>query len=502
MRASIRLRFVFWYTVMLALTFSLFAVLLYIHVSDSLKSELDDVLLTKAEGIARSINTYWEIEEMDALRHGARKKVFTKINNLNFNKIAARWVEERSSDPELMDIVVQIYNPAGGLIANSPNAPARLDISEGTLKRLTVRKTGYEDRRIPVDEGRPLDLRILQVPVFEEGRVAYIVQAASPLGSYLAAMYRLKLILFLLLPVTVVAGGALAGEFLASVTLKPLRKMIDTVRQITAENMNLRVDVPDSQDEIRRLAETFNGMLQKIGQVIVSQGQFIQDVSHELRTPLTIMRGELEVAIKRRRTPDEYHAILASTLEEAKKLGTLLEDLLTLARCESSSASPAREETDLSLVLEEIIEDMRTLASRKGITVESSCGQGVLLPVDRPRLVRAFLNILDNAVKYTPENGSISVKVAREGRVVTVTVGDTGVGIPEGDLPHIFDRFYQADKSRNSSGFGLGLSISRSIIEAHGGAVTVQSREGEGTVFRITLPLGAGLLDQARAAPA
>ena len=128
---SIRLRFVFWYTVMLALTFSLFAVLLYIHVSDSLKSELDDVLLTRAEGIARSINTYWEIEEMDALRHGARKKVFTKINNLNFNKIAARWVEERSSDPELMDIVVQIYNPAGGLIANSPNAPARLDISEG-----------------------------------------------------------------------------------------------------------------------------------------------------------------------------------------------------------------------------------------------------------------------------------------------------------------------------------------------------------------------------------
>ena len=180
-------------------------------------------------------------------------------------------------------------------------------------------------------------------------------------------------------------------------------------------------------------------------------------MSHELRTPLTIMRGELEVAIKRRRTPDEYHAILASTLEEAKKLGTLLEDLLTLARCESSSSSPAREETDLSLVLEEIIEDMRTLASRKGITVEFSCGQGVLLPVDRPRLVRAFLNILDNAVKYTPENGSISVEVTREGRSVAVTVGDTGVGIPEGDLPHIFDRFYQADKSRNSSGFGLGL---------------------------------------------
>lgn len=501
MRVSIRLRFVFWYTVMLALTFSLFAVLLYIHVSDSLKSELDDVLLTKAEGISRSINTYWEIEEMDALRHGAKKKVFTKINNLNFNKIAARWVEERSSDPELMDIVVQIYTPDGGLIANSPNAPVRLDISRGTLKRLTVRKTNYEDRQVPVDEGRPLDLRILQVPVLEEGRIAYIVQAASPLSAYLAAMYRLKLILFLLLPVTVVAGGALAGEFLASVTLKPLRKMIGTVRQITAENMSLRVDVPDSQDEIRQLAETFNDMLRKIGQVLLSQGQFIQDVSHELRTPLTIMRGELEVALKRRRTPGEYHAILASTLEEAKKVGTLLEDLLTLARCESSPAAPAREETDISLALEEIIEDMRTLASQKGITVESSCGQGVLLPVDRPRLVRAFLNILDNAVKYTPENGSISVEVARVGQSVAVTVADTGMGIPEEDLPRIFDRFYQADKSRSSAGFGLGLSISRSIIEAHGGTVTVESRQGEGTVFCITLPSGTALPDRAREAP-
>jgi heavy metal sensor kinase len=491
MRKSIRLKFILWYTIILALTFSLFAVVLYIHVSDSLKSELDDVLLTKAEGIGRSINTYWEIEEIDALRHGAKKNIFTKVNNMNFNKIARRWVEERSNDPELMDLIVQIYDPKGKLIANSPNAPASLDISGRSFKNLSVRKAYYEDRQVPVEEGDVLDLRILQMPVFEDGKVAYIIQAASPLSSFLAAMYRLKLILFLLLPVTIIAAGVLAGEFLASITLKPLKRMIGTVRQITAENMSLRLDIPESQDEIRQLAETFNDMLQKIQQVLISQRQFIQDVSHELRTPLTIMRGELEVALKRQRTSDEYHAILVSILDESKKVGKLLEDLLTLARYDSSSASLAREQADISLAVEEIIEDMQTLAFQKGITIELTCQDGLVIPIDRPKLTRSFINILDNAIKYTPENGRISVEVIQSAGSVAITIADTGIGIPEGDLPHIFDRFYQVDKSRSSAGFGLGLSISRSIIEAHGGTVAVQSVEDQGTIFTISLPMGA-----------
>jgi heavy metal sensor kinase len=487
---SIRLKFIFWYTVMLALTFSLFSVVLYIHVSDSLRNEIDDVLLTKGEGIARSINTYWEIEKIDALRHGAKKNIFTKINNLNFNKIARRWVEERSNDPELMDIVVQIYDPEGKLIANSPNAPAHLDFSRSSLKNLAVKKAYYEDRDVPVEDDKTLDLRILQAPVFEEGKIAYIVQVASPLSSFLAAMNRLKLILFLLLPVTVIAASVLAGEFLASITLKPLKKMIKTVRQITAENMSLRIDPPETQDEIKELAETFNDMLQKIQQVLVSQRQFIQDVSHELRTPLTIMRGELEVALKRERTTGEYHAILLSILDESKKVGKLLEDLLTLARYDNSSASLTKEHTDISLAVEEIIEDMQTLAYQKGITIEFVCQDGLVIPIDRPKLMRSFLNILDNAIKYTPENGRISVKVIQVDQAVAITITDTGIGIPEGDLPHIFNRFYQVDKSRSTAGFGLGLSISRSIIEAHGGTVTVQSMENQGTSFLISLPLG------------
>lgn len=281
---SIRLRFFFWYTLILAVTFSVFAAALYFNVSATLKNQMDDLLLTKAEGIARSINTYWETEKMDALRHGARRNVFSKINNANFLKIARRWAEERTNDPDLMNIIVQIYKPDGELIAYSQNVLTHLNISGNTLHRLAINKTVYEDRQVTETEDKYIDLRVLQIPVFEEGKMAYIVQVAGPLNSIWETLKGLKFILFLLLPITVVLTSVLAGEFLASITLKPLKNMITTARQITAENMSLRIAPPETQDEIRQLAETFNDMLDKIQQVFISQKQFIQDVSHELRT--------------------------------------------------------------------------------------------------------------------------------------------------------------------------------------------------------------------------
>jgi len=487
---SIRLRFFFWYTLILAVTFCMFAIVLYFHVGASLKNELDNVLLTKAEGIAASINTYWDTEKMDALKHGARKNVFSKINNLNFLKIAKRWVEERSNDPDLLDIIVQIYKPDGTPISFSPNAPATLDISPNDLRHLMKKKISYEDRHILVKEDTFLDLRVLQLPVLEEGKMAYIIQVAGPLQSIWSTLEGLKFILFILLPVTVVLAGLFAGEFLASITLKPLKKMIRTARQITAENMSLRIDLPESKDEIRQLAETFNDMLGKIQQGIISQKRFIQDVSHELRTPLTIMRGELEVALKRPRNSEEYCRILVSNLEEAKKIGKLLEDLLALARLDSSSVNLRKVPTDISKMMKNILDDMEILASQKGIILDYIGQEGISLPLDRDKIIRGFINIIDNAIKYTPEQGKICIEVIKQKNNAFITIADNGIGIPENDLPHIFDRFYQVDKSRSSAGFGLGLSIAKSIIEAHGGDILVESVPNQGTSFLITLPMG------------
>jgi two-component system, OmpR family, sensor kinase len=498
---SIRLRFFFWYTLILAVTFSVFAVALYYNVSTTLKDQMDNLLLTKAEGIARSINTYWEAEKMDALKHGAKRNVFSKINNANFLKIARRWVEERTNDPDLMNIIVQIYKPDGELIAFSLNALIHLNISKNSLHGLATNKTVYEDYQVTQGEEKPLGLRILEIPVFEEGKMVYIVQVGGPLNSIWETLKGLKFILFLLLPITVVLTSVLAGEFLASITLKPLKNMIATARQITAENMSLRIAPPESQDEIRELAETFNEMLEKIQQVFISQKQFIQDVSHELRTPLTIMRGELEVALKRQRSPEEYSSILRSSLEETAKIGKLLENLLALARLDSSSVNLTRETTDISAMTRDIVDDMEILAHQKGIEIDFVSQDGIIIPVDKDQIMRAFINILENAIKYTPGKGRVSVEVIRENAYAIITISDTGIGIPEKDLPHIFDRFYQVDRSRSSAGFGLGLSIALSIIEAHGGSITVESTPEQGTTFLISLPMAESAPDFHPAVP-
>jgi len=492
---SIRLRFFFWYTLILAVTFLIFAVALHFNVRAALKDRMDDLLLTKAEGIVRSIDTYWETEKIDALKHGAKRSVFSKINNANFLKIARRWMEERSNDPYLMNIIVQIYKPDGELIASSPNALKQLNISSTSLVSLGSNRTVYEDLQVMEAPEKPLDLRVLQIPVFEEGKMAYIVQVAGPLNSIRDMLKGLRFILFFLLPITVVLTSLFAGEFLASITLKPIKNMIETARQITAENLSLRIPPPQTQDELRELAETFNEMLAKIQQVFISQKQFIQDTSHELRTPLTIMRGELEVALKKPRTAQEYCAILTSVLEETQKVGKLLEDLLTLARLDNGAAALAKSPTDIAALMRDILDDMEILARQKGVAIDLISQPDVILHLDRDKMTRTFVNIIDNAIKYTPENGKISIEVLRENDRAIVTISDTGVGIPEQELPHIFGRFYQVDKSRSSAGFGLGLSIARSIIEAHSGTISVKSVMGRGTTFLISLPVDAALSD-------
>jgi heavy metal sensor kinase len=266
--------------------------------------------------------------------------------------------------------------------------------------------------------------------------------------------------------------------------------MILTVRQITAENLQLRLSLPDTKDEIKQLAETFNDMLEKINRSFVSQKQFIQDVSHELRTPLTVLKGELEVALKRDRSADAYRFILQSNLEEIDKIHRILEDLLVLARLDSEDTTLKKKPADIVQFIRDIVGDVEILTQQKGITISLHAGESVILDFDRERMRRVFFNILDNAIKFTPEHGNITLTLAKENHIIVIRVSDTGVGIPQEDLPFIFDRFYRADKSRSSEGFGLGLSITKSIIQAHKGAIACNSEPGRGTTFTISLPFG------------
>jgi len=485
---SIRVRFIFWYTLILAATFVVFSLTLYGNVATSLHANLDNVLVSKTEGIASSIDTYWDTEKLDAIKDGASQDVFSKINNRNFAKIAKRWVDERTTDAELLNIMVQIYTPEGHLIASSRNSPSVRELDKTTLDRLAAGGNCFGWQNIGSGEGQ-IFLRVLYAPVKENGSIAYIVRVASRQDDLTLALSRLRFMLFFLLPLTVLITSILAGEFLASITLKPLKSMNRTARQISADNIALRMDVPETHDEIQELAETFNAMLDKINRAISSQQQFIQDISHEMRTPLTILRGELEVALRRGRQPEEYEGILRSNLEEINKLARILEELLVMARLDSLEAGLDLEPLDLGELVKDCVIDIEMLARPKGISVVFNGEEGLMISAEAAKLRRVFVNLLSNAIKYTSGCGQVWVRLDRAGDQAQVVVADSGIGIAPENLPQIFDRFFRVDQARGSDGFGLGLSISRAIVNAHGGAIEVVSELGSGTAFTVRLPL-------------
>jgi len=485
---SIRFKIVIWYTLILVLALSLFSVLVYANLRKTLYDDFNDLLQLKAEDIADSIETYWEVEKNEGMANGAAKEVFSKINNLNFNKIAQRWVKEQSTDPELLGIIINIFGPQGEKIASSENASGINYMHEEKMEKVIQGRSSFENRLFQrSSSGEPELMRVFSMPVIENNKLSYIVQVASPMTAFQNTLNRLRFNFLLILPLAVLLSSV-AGFFLAALIIRPLKRIIGTVRRITAENLKLRIKMPETRDEIRELVDTFNAMLEKLDESFSSQKQLVQDISHELRTPLTIMRGEMEVALKKARSPEEYMAVLESGLEEISRLSLLVENLLILSRFDSREICMDSRPFSMGGLLNDIVADAHILAKRKGINIECSASDDVRVNGDEHQLRRAFLNIIDNAVKYTPEGGRILISLEIGEGFTRVRVSDSGIGIPPENLPFIFDRFYRVDKSRSSEGYGLGLSITKSIIEAHKGSLSIESEPGRGTTVIIDLP--------------
>jgi len=472
---------------MLILTLALFTfgMVLYQNIHQKISQDTDDILRSRAKGIVESIDTYWEAESMD-IAEGDAKVHFTKEDNINFIRIAKRWVGEKISDPNLINIIVRIFDAHGNPITSSRNIPTE-HLNAHIFNDVRKGSDHFENDYLDVND-KPSTFRVFTTPVMENKRLAYIVQVASPFAQLHAILRNLSLSLLFLLPLTVILTS-LSGVFLVQLTLRPVDEMIETIHQITAENLKLRLTIPGTKDEIESLARTFNQMIARLDEAFTSQRQFMEDISHELKTPLSVLKGELEVTLKRIRSTQEYETALQSSLEEVNHLGQIVENLLTLARFDAKTTTLIAKPLDLSLLIKDTVEAIQVLAIQKNITLQFNSAHTVDIVADKNQLKRLFLNILDNAIKYTPPGGKISVDLRQQKDSAGIEISDTGIGIPESELPHIFDRFYRVDKSRSSAGFGLGLSIAQSIAMAHGGKIEARPNIPQGTIFTITLPV-------------
>lgn len=325
--------------------------------------------------------------------------------------------------------------------------------------------------------------------VLARGDVADVT-AAYPAAEVDITLRRLFALMLWSLPVALLLSMAF-GWFIAGRSLRPVDEITRSARQITASNLGLRLPVPPSNDEIARLTETLNEMIARLETSFGQIRQFTSDASHELKTPLAILMGELEVALRRPMREDEYRATLASCLEEVERLTQVVQGLLELSRAETGQVTIMREPVRFSALVADVCDDVMLIAETKRIDLTTIIRPGISVTGDKVRLHQALLNVIENAVKYTPDEGSVRVEVDVVDGRARLVVADSGVGIPADQLPFIYDRFFRVDKARSKSivGTGLGLSIVKWIVDAHDGTIEAMSADGKGTTVIVTFPL-------------
>jgi two-component system, OmpR family, heavy metal sensor histidine kinase CusS len=316
-----------------------------------------------------------------------------------------------------------------------------------------------------------------------------VVQAATSIASIDQELAELLTILLLSGPLALVCalGG---GYMLARKALAPVDRMVQTADQITATRLDQRIDVTQTNDELGRLARTLNGMIARLERSFEEVRRFTADAAHELRTPIAVLRNEAEVALRKPREPAQYRGVLEDQLEELERLSRLVERLLFLCREDAGLMPMSRELVRLDEVVKNVADQMRVVAEEKAVRLEADPVVPCHVKGDEDQLHRLLFNLLDNAIKFTPAAGTVTVETACVDGNLSIVVKDSGIGIPPEHLPHVFKRFYRVDPARGGevSGAGLGLAIARSIALAHGGSIEMESTVCQGTRVRLTLP--------------
>ena len=420
----------------------------------------------------------------------------------------------------LVDQIDNTLGNAAGLIISGMNI-GELDELEGNLETVELRSDvyvqiwelggaaqtglreleGFNDQR-PFDpaslrlenpifryvQAGGLHLRVVSVPLEQNERRIGTLQIAVNLDVVDAARLGLTKTLAVIWVVAILFSANAAWLTLGQ-TLRPLKSISLAAEQINrADDLSRRIPYDGPADEIGSLVDSFNQTLERLEALFTSQQRLLADVSHELRTPLTVIKGNADL-MRRMKSLDEES--LTSIDQEAGRLSRLVGGLLLLAQAESGKLALVEKPVELDMLVTEVFQEMSVLAKNKVHLHLNEIDQ-VIVKGDRDRLKQVFINLVANAIQYTPPGGDVFLSLERIGEQGRVICRDTGPGIPAEDLPHIFERVYRAEKSRTrgrTAGFGLGLSIANWIVERHGGRIEVKSKEGQGTAFAIWLPV-------------
>lgn len=463
---SIGARLTMWYIGILGVTLLLVGGLSYGLLSYSLSQEVNASLQSVAQVIAAQVRTQGGVAPAP-----------------NVDELFRRFFGFAPSHRYF-----EMFDPRGQQRDNWPQTPPRFPISPKALENALQGIATFETRERP---GSPYPVRFLTEPVFQDGRLINVVQVGISLENMMKTLRRFDLIMMAVFPLGLLLAGG-GGWLLAKRALRPVDLMTQAVLRISSERLQERLPETGTGDELDRLAATLNAMLQRLDDSFRQMRQFSADASHELQTPLTILKGEIEVALRSLRRPEEYQKILRSNLEEIERISRLVSNLLLLARADAGMLRLDLQLLDLAELAGEVVGRMQRLAESKGITLSLESDAPVLVRADREHLLRVLLNLVDNAIKYTPSGGQVSLALEATGQEVRLSVTDTGIGLAPAEQEQIFTRFFRSAEAKSQGGgAGLGLCLAQSIAAAHGGALEVASTAGQGSTFTLVLPAPA-----------
>jgi heavy metal sensor kinase len=456
---TLRGRLTLWYVVFFSLLLLLFSLFLQGVVARALERRLDESLAVVANTAAALLTD--EFGEMKGDASAAASEVLGDLR-LNGSTVAFLF--------------------GGRVLGASAPLPSDelMSIAGRARSRLVV---------LPVPQAGPNGARAAVVRVTLGGQ-EYLVLAVQPLDEIAADLAVLRRVMLLALPLAIALAG-IGGYWLTRRNLAPLASMAAQARRITHSNLDTRLDAgAAAAEELAALSSSFNELLARLDQSFDHMRRFVADASHELRTPIAIIRGEADVALAHERGAAEYKQALAIVLDESRRLSRLVDDLLNLARADAGRVKLRVEEFYLNDLLAECCRSAQTLAGARGVLLECPPHDDLAFRGDEELVRRMAMNLIDNAIRYTPAGGRVTVSLDSRGGHIAIRVADTGTGIAPEIVPHVFERFYRGDKarSRQDGGFGLGLAIVKWVAESHHGTVELASTPGAGSTFTVTLP--------------